>query len=349
MSFFFSTSKSKNEKVKQVERLLNAIPDVTRIDSTGSKFQCMLITPGAVQRSSIMITLLDQFPLKAPIVSVMGPLRHPWVDSYRFVIGCASLNQWTEASSLADVISEIKLVLEAGYVGDGQKNARPPPTNAISEVTSIDTKTLKNGKSQPVVATKKPAVGDAACTANPSTTAAQVPTPHYDPFPAPEIPTVFPTTDNLSDEQLQRLLSDEVAFDVLLKEVFTDPRLETLANLRKNNYKLAKETAKKKQKLIDCKRDVEELQEELAKSCERYEASLQDVPGGERGDVSLSLEEITAQLKDKESMLEGQSDAVGQSFMDGNTNVHTFLKEYHSLQKRIYALRAKQRAAILSR
>ena len=60
MSFFFSTSKSKNEKVKQVERLLNAIPDVTRIDSTGSKFQCMLITPGAVQRSSIMITLLDQ-------------------------------------------------------------------------------------------------------------------------------------------------------------------------------------------------------------------------------------------------------------------------------------------------
>ena len=51
-----------------------------------------------------------------PILSVRGPLQHPWIDQYRFVVGSNTLNTWdAKDSSLADAILEVREALECGY------------------------------------------------------------------------------------------------------------------------------------------------------------------------------------------------------------------------------------------
>ena len=126
MSFFFS--KSKSDRQKQVDELLAQVENISRVDNTNTKFQLILQSPANGQKSSIQILLPEQFPVKGPIISVQGPLRHPWIDNYNFITKCVSLNRWTNVSSLTDVIKEIKLVLETGYNG---------PSNAINSATEL--------------------------------------------------------------------------------------------------------------------------------------------------------------------------------------------------------------------
>jgi ubiquitin-protein ligase len=321
----------KNERNKHVEELMSKVPGVTSIDSTNSKFQCMLSSPAGGQGSSITITLLEQYPKKAPIVSITGPLEHPWIDKYRFVAGCASLNHWTDTSSLSEIISEIKVVLEAGY----DSNA---PRNAISEVTSIN-----------------PYSGQADCrqqqTQQQQTQASvlqpsqeQVIEERYEPFPDPEIPTSFPVLNELSEEQLQRLLDDEVAFDILVQDSFKDERLDSLVALQTNNVVMSRENLRKDGEISELKCKVQSLQVELAGLCESYQASLAVVQSNDGG-ASISKEHILSKLADKVNKLEEKSDTLGQSFMDGNTDLQTFLRDYHSLQKGIYTIKGKKRAA----
>ena len=347
MSFFFGRS-TKSDRAKHISELMSKVPGITHVDSSNLKFQCILASPANGQVSSIMITLLEQFPSNPPIVSVQGPLRHPWIDTYNFVAGCVSLNRWTSTSSLADVISEIKLVLEAGYNASSGCNGGTKATNAIGMITAINPDAANDAGVQ----AQYP--GQAHRNQQPQgqqqgrdAGKAEQESERYDPFPAPEIPTSFANIKQLSEEQLQRLLDDDIAFGLLVRESFTDARLEQLSSLQSSNVAQAQESLKRDEGLGQKKQEVNALQAQLAGLVDTYKVKLQELAtSGVDDSAAVSREHVLAQLKDKEADLEEKSDTLGQSFMDGATNVQTFVPQYHELRKKIYSLRAKIRATL---
>lgn len=82
MSFF--TSLFKDSRSKGITDLCAAVPGCTRSTSNKNNVVVNLKCPNS-QFSSLSITILDTFPSSAPVVSVMGPLQHPWIDQYRYV------------------------------------------------------------------------------------------------------------------------------------------------------------------------------------------------------------------------------------------------------------------------
>ena len=93
------------------------------------------------------------------------------------------------------------------------------------------------------------------------------------------------------------------------------------------------------------KKEVEDLQKELSSLVATYKSKLAELTAVDDR-AAVSKNSILSQLKDKENVLEENSDALGQSFMDGKTNVQAFVPQYHELRKKLYSLRAKIRAAL---
>ena len=123
---------TQSDRKTQIKELCERIPTVHRIER--GKYQLVLHCSNA-QVSSMLVTVLDTFPNTKPILSVQGPLMHPWIDGYRFVTKCPSLNNWEGAtSSLADVVLEVKASLESGYTAR-QDLPVPPKPAALLQVS----------------------------------------------------------------------------------------------------------------------------------------------------------------------------------------------------------------------
>ena len=126
---------TQSDRKSQIKELCERVPAVHRIER--GKYQLMLRCANA-DISSMLITVLDTFPNTKPILSVQGPLLHPWIDGYRFVTKCERLNKWEGAvSSLADIVLEVKTTLETGYNYNAKELPTPPkPERLIGGISS---------------------------------------------------------------------------------------------------------------------------------------------------------------------------------------------------------------------
>jgi len=202
-------------------------------------YQC----PNA-QVSKLLITILDTFPTSPPVVSVLGPLAHPWVDQYRFVTGCTALNSWTDASSLVNVVLEIKDTLETGWQLNYEQQQQQQQQQQGQSLTSAASRT-GSGTSDPStvhwgqqqqqassILSGNGGNGNVKVNDNSSPTSSSSASSSSSSSQRNlnrsgtlvmtlAAPTHFPKLKDLSQEQLARLLQDEVAFDLFKREMMT--------------------------------------------------------------------------------------------------------------------------------
>ena len=63
--------------------------------------------------STLRIILPAAFPASPPLIKVVGPCMHPWLDNKQVVIGSIKLNTWSKTSSLKDVVIDIMNTLQS--------------------------------------------------------------------------------------------------------------------------------------------------------------------------------------------------------------------------------------------
>ncbi len=223
MAFF--SSLFKDDRKKQIDALCAALPSLKRNSANKNNMILPLDCPNG-RFSSLHITILDSFPQSAPVISAMGPIRHPWIDQYRFVKGCALLNNWNENSSLINVVLDIKRALEAGFQPLGEQSADVAiPVSGPNTVNIPGTAAGLVDKAKAATSNSSfSGVGSTTTVKAPANATAQPPkssraTQQTQDFFVP--PSSFPKLKELTQEQLARLLQDSVAFDAFKKELMT--------------------------------------------------------------------------------------------------------------------------------
>lgn len=333
---FGNKNKNKNDKNKNelIQALLNNGCGVTQVGSDYRRFQCKL----SGLASWIMITLEDDFPEKAPIVSVTGAVQHPWISKYRFVTGCGSLNQWKKESSLADIIADIKRTLEGGYC-ESPSNANSNGQQQMnSQNNFVIRRHLENG-----LRTNEYTTGLSA--GEPRN---QRENAHYK-LPEPKIPTSFSALNGLNEGELQRLIRDEVTFEAFVQERsgFKDERLDWLEKLKSENNTMAEENLSENKHLSELRSAVENLQGRLLTLRDDYDEKLRDFQSKSQASF-VSEQDVRNQVSQKEARLNTASSELGQRFLEGSVDVPDFLEKYCSLRKNVYAIKAKIKATNIS-
>ena len=199
---------------RHTAEMYERVPEVEKLER--GKYSLILNCPNG-QVSTLFVTLIASFPEMKPIFTVRGPLQHPWIDKYRFVTGCENLNNWNrETSRLANVVIEIKNILECGWnVPEDAKNNSNQAASTIGNnsgggtTNTIDDRNVNQDfspSSEGPVSSSSGTVSTGTSTQAPS-------------ILTPDIPQQFEKLNDLSDEQLMRLLDDDVAFDLFVKEL----------------------------------------------------------------------------------------------------------------------------------
>lgn len=315
-----------------IKEMHERIPEVCKIET--GKYSLILRSPNG-QVNTLSITLIGSFPTMKPIFSVRGPLQHPWIDQYRFVTGSNILNMWdsrTKGSlSLADAIIEVKDVLECGYELND-------PSQATSGINGINNRlaALENpgnvyiSSNQNQQEPPEPAhltTDSGARTSSNSFT--------------PDIPSEFPKLEELTDVQLMRLLDDEVAFDLFVEEQHNEDDMTRMRkNISLNNVKAARKNLSKEGDLTTLHDEVNQLQDVLQVELAKYDEKLSVYSK----DHTLNRADLVHQLEKLADEIDMESEGVGDLFVNGETPMAAFLKEYMQKRTRYHALNAKLEA-----
>jgi hypothetical protein len=88
MSFLWGKSKSETDvsRTRQVAELLACFPSIRRPTNDDSSFELTF----EIERkmNTLRIWLPSDFPANKPVLQVVGPAQHPWLDQYKRVSGC---------------------------------------------------------------------------------------------------------------------------------------------------------------------------------------------------------------------------------------------------------------------
>jgi hypothetical protein len=90
MSFFWGKSSSKSEtdrsKARHIADLAACFPSIRRPNNDDSSFE--LAFEADRKLNTLRIWLPSDFPSNKPVLQVLGPVQHPWLDQYKRVSGC---------------------------------------------------------------------------------------------------------------------------------------------------------------------------------------------------------------------------------------------------------------------
>ncbi len=317
----FAPGADKEQRRQLIKEMHERIPEVAKIER--GKYSLILRTPNG-QVNTLSICLIASFPAMKPILSVRGPLQHPWIDQYRFVVGANTLNAWDgKNSSLADAIIEVRDALECGYELNGG--------NSSSGSTSVAHQQQRLSLITPSAETIN-VVETSVSTADNNSASASL---------TPAVPSDFPKLRDLTELQLKRLLDDEIAFQHLVAEQEADADLKKMQQtISSNNVKAARSNLSKEAALTKLHEDVNALQDQLQLEIRKYEESLRTFTK----EHTLNRDTL---VKDVEKLCEDldlESMDYGESFVNGETPMAEFLKEYRQKRIRYHSLQAKLEA-----
>lgn len=273
------------EKERSIKELKAVFPDIRRPNNDNNLFEILFDVQGNAaplaashtlayiartgHYSTLKIFIPTDYPVTKPVLQVMGPLVHPWLDEYKQVVGGDKLQHWTKTSSLADLVSTTLLSLQSGI---NQTNKPASQRNLVARTSQSQGVSLSASSSSNSIATypgaaytqqqsqpkQEPAASSVIATSGvdkatiaSSSSSSKPPPPSYtslmkeEPKPPtvaevkkdgldfhaelPEIPNAFPELRELSEVQLERLLQDSEA---LHAHMLSQARIDHLLSLQ---------------------------------------------------------------------------------------------------------------------
>ena len=115
VSSVFGTKKRDGDRDRQIRELTVAFPSLRRpvVDQKDINVFEILFDVNR-SYSTLRITLNTSFPSNKPVLQIIGPLNHSWLDANKVVVGCDLLMNWSRTSSLVDVVRTTLSVLQGG-------------------------------------------------------------------------------------------------------------------------------------------------------------------------------------------------------------------------------------------
>lgn len=114
MFWFKGKEQEQYTKEKQIQDLSGAFPSIRRPNQDNNLFEIVF----EIDRkyNTLRIYLPSDFPSNKPVLQVLGPVVHPWLDQYKRVSGCEKLTYWTKNTSLTEVVQETLSQLRNGQI-----------------------------------------------------------------------------------------------------------------------------------------------------------------------------------------------------------------------------------------
>ncbi|CAO3664936.1 unnamed protein product [Rhizopus stolonifer] len=163
--------------------------------------------------------------------------------------------------------------------------------------------------------------------------------------PPPPIPAATPsnpehaTVLKLSQEEVEELLNNETAFDLFFQNTERIKNLKAFQEeLRNGNEMLAHKNLSREEQLTNLRAEVASLDEKYKADKLEFDAKekLQQ-EAFNRFSSSTVLTRLKASVYESEEL----SESVAQSFLDGNLNNESFVKQFREFRK-VYHLRASK-------
>lgn len=154
------------------------------------------------------------------------------------------------------------------------------------------------------------------------------------------IPDSFPELQNMSPEELQKLLDDESA----LIELFEDR--DDVQQLQRERQQLVENNEKLAQENIALKPELEQKQQELIELYSQLEEQRNSLNELQQKQQNLANHyaphNILARLKIAASEVEEESEAISENFLNGDLAIEEFLKSYIPKKALCHSRRAKE-------
>lgn len=358
---WFGTS----QREKQIEAFESGFPAAACKQTDKSLFDVPFVAAG--HSFTLRVFLPPKFPEVPPVLQLLRPLRHPWVNQYNQVTGHAYLAHWSDQFELVTLVKEVLLELSkppnetAGAAAGGGATPAPSPATLPASTTQqpIGAHGAMTAASipDPVNATPPPSYTDAARGMGGHTQHQQYsptvessaqqyhqqPSPRHDfkdepePEPAfrtslPGIPPSFPELEALSLEQLQRLLRDDVAFQTHMGNMDT---VKTMRDLREQiieeNANIAQGNLTRREEYEALRAETLALQLQLQEMKDSFQQRVQkqlDADESRLSDAAI-LDQIRAAASDAEN----RSDDISADFSSGTLPVKEFLAAYMPVRK----------------
>ena len=314
---------------QMIKEMHERLPEVAKMER--GKYTMILRNPNG-QVNTLSICLIASFPTVKPIFSVRGPLQHPWIDQYRFVTGSNTLNTWDpKNSSLADAIFEVREALECGYELNEGQSSRSSGSVVQQQQQQQQHLSLSNPSAEsanPVVETVETSVS----TSENNSALAMF---------TPAVPSEFPKLQELTEVQLMRLLDDEIAFEHFVADQEGDVDMKKMhQTICSNNVKVARDNLRREAELTKLHKEVNELQDQLQLEMRKYQESLSTFTK----DHALNRDTLVKGVEKLCEDLDLESMDYGDLFVNGETPMTEFLKEYRQKRIRYHSLQAKLEA-----
>ncbi|KAI8144740.1 hypothetical protein BJV82DRAFT_512874 [Fennellomyces sp. T-0311] len=144
---------------------------------------------------------------------------------------------------------------------------------------------------------------------------------------------------NKSTEELEELVTDDVAFELFFNSFERIRSMKTVQEeLRNGNENLAQKNLGKEDGVLKLRAEAKELDGEYRKLLTEYEDKEHEQHEAfNRFSSSTVLTRLKASVYESDEL----SESVAQSFLDGNLDHDSFVKQFRELRK-VYHLRASK-------
>lgn len=303
---------------------------------------------------TLRVYLPPRFPDVAPEVSILDTgATHEWLGHDGRVVGCNSLYAWTPHNDLGALVNEIvrqfcvrpprqqhqqhqQQQQQHHQQGSG---SMPPPYLPTSSSNTMQ----HNQQRQPM----RSPVNVSSYTNNNSNTSNinsdNNNTSNNDEddggIEVAPVPTSFPELDNKSPEELKHLLDDSKSFKEFFNELDPVENICTLRDqLRSNNVETAKANLSKQDELDMLAAQVHSMESSVAESRKEHQALVGQLKSKSRSyEPAVLLKELTALCSQVD---EASEDSLA-LFMEGDSNVTAFVKQYRDLRTLFHLRQSK--------
>ncbi|CBJ49049.1 conserved unknown protein [Ectocarpus siliculosus] len=341
---------------RQISNLKERVPGLL-LKSTDNSLNEVQITAPDGAKVVLRVFLPTKFPSDRPVLQLLSPVTHPWVNTYMQVVGHPDLHGWdgTNPPLIGDIVAAV--IQEFGRSNGGvttsgrvqastvwggpiaqEPSGTPPAVGAFG--LGNPPVSYPAGRATGGAASAK---GKAHMTSTDPRTGGEVQTRRMRPpvhhTPIPDIPDTFGELQGLSTEKLNRLLGDESARQALLLGMTNVVRMKDLrTDVRKGNVETARLTLAKQDAASVLREEGEKIKAELKALQTSYEDKAH---GGGKNMGGTADQMILKRVKHASKMADTSSEQVATDFLEKRVPTQDFLDEFLKERQRYHMLAAK--------
>lgn len=154
----------------------------------------------------------------------------------------------------------------------------------------------------------------------------------------PPLPNSFPELEDMTVEQLERLMKDSVALQAHVAQQQGVKSMESLLDqLKGSNYDMTVRNLSLGEELDRLNIEATQTQKELKAANEEFEAEL----AAAKAKFQMPQVQVMHELKKKKSDMDTSTDQIGVHFADGKIPLDTFITEFLEARTKYYMLCTK--------